>query len=103
MLAIMPDNIQTRLSLAYGAISYVHPEQMPNDKMISKLREIQNKLTKNHTVDSSTVTRRWHKKTCRNFADDICSLYYEYVNFEWHLFPAEIPLVPIVSEYEPEK
>ena len=89
-LASMTENIRTRLATAYSYhLSVIHAEQMPTLKMQIKLREIQNRLTKNHTEPTERAIKKWRLKTCNTIADEICYIYYEYANYEWHLLPAE--------------
>lgn len=93
-LAVNPENIKNRLARAYNYhLQYLHCYQMPTDKMQSKLKEIQSKLSTFKTDSDGNVNQRFRNKTCHDFADKICDLYYDYANFEWHLHPEENQLL----------
>lgn len=79
-LASMTENIRVRLAGAYHHLSVVDTERLPTEKMQNKLRELREKLKTN---------KKWQLKTCQTFAEDICWLYYEYANFEFHLHTGE--------------
>jgi len=70
---------------------------MPTPKMQKKLKQIQSKLSKFNADATGNVSQRFRKKTCHDIADQICDLYYDYANFEWHLLPAENQLLSLTG------
>lgn len=103
-LATTPETIKYRLERAEEYhLSYVDPSKMPTEYTRTRLLEIQNQLTKNQTQSVKKTIEKWRISKCHTIAGDICNIYYTYANFEWHLYPAGIPPVSMVSEYEQEK
>lgn len=94
-LAVSAENIKCRLDRAYEYhLQYVHCEQMPNEKMQIKLKDVQSKISKFHRDTNGKLSPQYRKRTCHDIADKICDLYYDYANFKWHLLPAENQFLP---------
>jgi hypothetical protein len=101
LLAHWSDNIRIRLANAYEYhLSQVHEEDMPTEALKQKLINTKQKLTGNYTKSVAESTLKWRLKTCQTMAVNICDLYYEYANFEWHLLPAENQLLSLAGTKE---
>ena len=86
-LASNSDNIKKRLERAYDfRISYLEPENIPQEYNRKKLINIKNKLTKNYTKPVNEAIHHLPLKSCRKIASELCDIYDEFINFEWHRY-----------------
>jgi hypothetical protein len=84
-LASNSDNIKKRLERAYEFhISYLEPENIPQEYNRKKLIKIINKLTKNHTKTVEEAIYYLPLKSCRKMISDLCDIYIEFIHFEWN-------------------
>ncbi len=83
-LASNSTSIKKRLEEAYEYhLVYLNPEFIPQEINRKKFINIINKLTKKQTKQVGEAIYHLPLKSCRSIVQDICSIYWEYIHFEW--------------------